>query len=181
MRLRAIIALAVAAAGAFLIAPAAHAAPAVSGPCRPYPPAAGPATVAVSTTDPRPGETITVSGANFAKNTKLEIVLHSNVIVLGTVTTDAQGSFTTTVKMPSDLSGQHELAVVGGTPDVQGCPVRPISFLGIQPGNSGNPPGTSFTGVDVLAMILGAAALIGIGVALNRGGKRRRTYANDIG
>jgi hypothetical protein len=175
MKLRAILALAVAAFAALFVAPGAHAATTLY-------PVNQCASLSVSTTNPLPGETITVSGTNFTPNASVRLELHSSVIVLGTVKADAQGSFTTTVKLPSNLTGTHVIFAATGF-DPLGGQCVPSASLGIQPGSTNTPPpgGTSFTGVDILAMVLGAVALLGIGYALNRSGKRRHTYANDIG
>jgi hypothetical protein len=174
MKLRAILALVVAAFGAFLVAPSAHAATALY-------PFQECASLSVSTTNPLPGETITVTGTNFTPNASVRLELHSSVIVLGTVKADGQGSFSTTVKIPSNLTGTHVIFAATGF-DARGGQCVPSASLSIQGGHAGPPPGgTSFTGVDILAMVLGALALLGIGYALNRSGKRRQTYANDIG
>lgn len=156
-----------------------------------YPPTICP-TVAVSTTTPLEGQSITVSGVNFAPHTKLTLELHTQTYDLGTVTTDAQGTFTTTVKLPAGVSGSHLIVAVGG--NITSCPADPSAHLDIQgtgqpsgtstssqgagvgggSGHGGNGGGTAFTGVDILLLVLIAAGLLGAGVALVRSGKRRK-------
>jgi hypothetical protein len=172
MRLRAIVALAVAAFGSMLLAPAASAAQYPTTVC---------ASLSVSTTNPLPGQEITVSGENFIANASVRLELHTTIYVLKTVTADADGAFTTTVKLPDGVTGTHSLVAATGAPSGGDCPNDPLQLIHIQTGGeSTSTPGnggTSFTGVDILAMIVGAGALIGVGVALNRSGQRRRGLA----
>jgi hexosaminidase len=170
MRLRAIFALAATVFGALLLVPAAaHAAG--------YPPTEC-ASLSVSTTHPLPGEEITVSGTNFLPNADVRLELHSKTYVLKTVTTDSSGSFSTQVKLPNGVVGTHQIVAASGAPST--CPT-PTVTLHIQKhgteGSSAPPPGhgTSFTGVDVLLIVIAAALLIGAGIALTRGGKRKHT------
>ena len=170
MRVRAILALAVAAFGMFFFVPAAGATA--------YPPTTCPS-LSVSTTNPTPGETITISSSGLPPHSNVRIELHTDVVVLKTVETDANGSFTTTVTLPAGVTGTHTIVAVPDKPMAPGCP-PPSVTINIQNGNPGG-GGTSFTGVDVLAMVLGAAALLAIGVALNRSGKRRKpTYIGEL-
>jgi len=167
MKLRAILAFAVAMAGFVLVGPAANA--------MAYPPTTCP-TLSVSTTTPLVGESIVVTGAKFTPNTNIRIELHTITYLLATVKSSAAGSFSTTVQLPDGVSGSHTIVAVGGMPE--GCPATPIK-IGIQTGPSststGGPPGPpAFTGVDVLLLLLAAAVLLGAGVLFTRGGKRRR-------
>jgi hypothetical protein len=180
MRLRTFLALALASACLIVAGPAAQAVA--------YPPTICP-TIAVSTTTPLVGEAITVSGVNFTANAHVRLELHTKVYVLANVTTSAQGTFSTSVTMPAGVVGSHTIVAIGGGA-VPGCPAEPIQIVKVQPpggnggGNGGgsNGGGTAFTGVDVLLLVLIAALLVGAGVMLNRGGKRRRpVYPNEIG
>jgi hypothetical protein len=174
MRLRAILAFAVAIAGLVLAGPTASAAA--------YPPATCP-TLSMSTTTPLVGESIVVTGSNFSPNAAIRIELHTKVYVLANVTSDADGAFRATVKLPAGVTGTHLLVAIGGDIGATGCPTDPLQIVDIQVGaGSSAPPaggsssggGTAFTGLDVLALIVGAAVLLAAGVALNRSGKRRR-------
>ena len=182
MRLRAIIAIATAVLGALLLAPAARAAQPAQ-----YPPAACPL-LSVSTTNPLVGAEITVSGVNFNPNASVRLELHSKIYVLKTVTTDNTGSFTTTVTLPDGVTGRHRIVAATGAPDVAGCPPNPFVTIRIQghgvAGSSagpGGPGGTSFTGVDVLLIVLAAVVLLGVGYALNKtGGKRKQGSGHPL-
>lgn len=170
MKLRAILALAVAAIGLFFAVPAASATA--------YPPTTCPS-LSVSTTNPQPGETFTLSSSGMPAHAMVKIYLHSDPILLKTVETDASGSFTTTITLPDGVTGTHTIVAVPDKPMAPGCP-PPSVTIDIQ-GKNTNGGGTAFTGLDVLAMLLGAAVLIGIGVGLNRSGKRRRpTYIGEL-
>lgn len=180
MKLRAMVTLAVAVLAAAFVAPAqAGATPQALA----YPPAICP-TLSVSTTHPLPGERITVSGVDFTPNATVHLVLHSKTYNLATVTANGQGEFTTQVTLPSGVVGRHEIVAVSGFPQVQGCPPRPIVVIyihapeGTSAGHNPGSGGTSFTGVDVLLILIAAALLIAAGVALNRGGRRRHSAAD---
>src|SRR5258706_15081607 len=89
------------------VGPAA-AAPAAAAP---YPPPVC-ATLSVSTTTPFPGQTITVSGVNFAPNEQITLVLDTGA-TLGDVTVGADGTFSKDVVVPNDLRGNHRISVQG--------------------------------------------------------------------
>jgi hypothetical protein len=151
----------------------------------PYPPSACP-TLSVSTTNPLPGESITVSGRNFDANARIEIVLDKPGRVMRTVTSDSNGQFTTSITLPAGLTGRHLFKAIGGGSDAtRGCPADPGQAFDVQggsaaslePGSSGangpgapgsNGGGTAFTGLDVAGLLAIAAALIGAGALLNR-------------
>jgi hypothetical protein len=177
MRVRAILALAVAAVAMFFVAPAAGAAPSVA--CPPYPPSVG-AALAVSTTNPQPGDSITVTGSHFVANASVRLELHTTVVVLKTVQADASGDFTTTVTLPDGVTGTHTIVAATGVPTSGDCATPTITITIQNPGPNGG-GGTSFTGVDVLAMVIGALALLGVGIALTRSGKRRKpTFQGEL-
>src|SRR3954470_6374356 len=64
-----------------------------------YPPTTC-ATIAVSTTTPNPGQTVTVSGEQFQANVQVTITMTPYGITLAKVTTDSNGKFSTGVKIP---------------------------------------------------------------------------------
>jgi IPT/TIG domain-containing protein len=181
MKIRATLALVLALAGLVLVGPVSPAqASGIASAIEAYPPTICP-TISVSTTKPAVGETITVTGQNFDPSKSVTLVLNSKTYVLATVKTDAAGSFSTKVKMPAGLTGSHVLSVKGAQ---SGCPADPIQIvIGGAPvtspatGPNGGPP--AFTGVDVLWLLLAAAALIGVGVLLNRrrGADARHTHS----
>jgi hypothetical protein len=184
MKIRSILVLVVAAlAGLLLAAPAAQAR--AAAPTDPlYPPTTCP-TISVSTTHPLPGATLTVVGSNFDPDTKITLRIKTPSIFLRAVVSDAGGSFTTTVKLPAGLSGTRLIIAVGG--QTGGCPADPIRIV-IQGGssnsgngNGNNGGGTAFTGTDIAGLLAIAAALIGLGVLLNRrsrSAKRATTHVS---
>jgi hypothetical protein len=172
-----------AAAVATLLTAAAVAPAAAAEPAAQYP-ATVCAMISVSTTHPLPGETILVSGVDFRAHAAVRLELHSAPRYLTTARTDARGSFATRVRIPEDIHGRHRLVAATGRPDNANCPGNPYVAIYVQGGVTAStaPPGghhggTSFTGIDVLLILLAAAVLIGTGVALDRGGKRRHAHS----
>jgi hypothetical protein len=75
-------------------------------------------TLDVSTLEPAPGEAVTISGSGFAPGSEVTITIESTPQTLTTVSADADGAFTATVQIPTDLSpGSHTLKATGVTPD----------------------------------------------------------------
>lgn len=175
MKIRAILALVFASVGLMVaVAPAATAA-------GPYPPSTC-RTLSVSTTTPLEGGSLTVTGENFAPNAQVRIELHTTVSVLATVTSDGNGSFSTSVTLPAGVTGTHRIVAVGG--NVAGCPDKSVEItIQANGGTNGNGTGggsnggTAFTGVDIALLLAIAAGLLGIGVLLNRRSKPARARA----
>jgi hypothetical protein len=121
------------------------------------------------------GETITVTGTGFTPNANVHLVLRGGgkTYDLGTFKADGQGSFSAQVKLPAGVLGTHLIVAVSGAPNIQQCPGDPIQIHG--PGSTSTPPGgpTSFTGTDIMLILLAAAVLIAAGVIVSRSGKRR--------
>src|SRR5579875_1541416 len=142
-----------------------------------YPPKICP-TLSTSTTNPRPGERITVSGSHFQSDSRVTIALDSRSTVLGHATTNSRGSFSTTVTIPANRTGKHTIKAFGAQHvNVPSCSGQASQSLLIQSagesssassgggsggGGSGGsgPGGTAFTGLDILALLLLAALLI---------------------
>src|SRR5690606_530225 len=57
--------------------------------------------------------TLEVSGSGYLPDESVELSLHSDPIVLDTITADATGSFQTTVTLPSAVSGSHTVWATG--------------------------------------------------------------------
>ena len=188
-------------AGASLAAPA-MAAPiqAQTGVCniQSYPP--GQVGIQIPTNTVTPGETITVTGEGFAPDTTVVLTLQQTGAQLASVTTDAQGAFTTSITIPTGLApGRYTIVATGG------CPSNPALTLGLSaqvtvtarpatvtpPGQSGNgtpaanaaAPAASaagaggplaFTGTESLATVLASLALIVAGSAVVLVSRRRR-------
>ncbi len=141
-------------------------------------------TLAVSTTNPLPGEAITVTGTNFLANASVSLVLRPGEPALKTVTASAGGTFSTQVTMQDSTTngGNFDIVATTGAVNNSNCPADPIQTLGIQAetdtngggaggasgnGGSGN-GGLSVTGLDIAGLLVLAAALVGTGVVLNR-------------
>jgi len=140
--------------------------------CATYPIGAVPAAeLAVSTTTPFPGESIMVSGSNFVANEAITIELHSAPIVLAHVTTDGNGAFSVHVTIPSNLTGTHTIDVAG---DHSFCPSSPVTITIQSSGTSPSGGGLPNTGVDILAGVAIALALLAAGIALTHGGRRKQ-------
>lgn len=185
MRLRATIALVLAGLGFAFLGPvaAADAYPVVT--C---------STLAVSTTTPAAGETVTVTGTNFEPNKTVRLELHTKVYLLKTVTTGSDGIFSTQVTLPDGVTGSHLIVAVGGSLRATGCPADPSVSLTIKGsgvggvatstaagagGQSSGSGGTAFTGVNVLLMLVVAGILIVLGLMLNRRNTARHTLPRN--
>ncbi|MDT4901357.1 MAG: hypothetical protein QOJ78_2287 [Pseudonocardiales bacterium] len=171
MRVRAMIALGLASLWLVLVGPASSAVA--------YPPTTCP-TMSISTENPLPGATMTVTGNNFAANASIQLRLDtSSGNVMATLTSSAAGAFSVQVTLPAGLFGRHKFVAVGGDTDATGCPVDPFQVINVQPisassGAAGAGGGTAFTGFDIMALLVGAAVLIGAGVLFNRRGHASR-------
>ncbi|WP_305789293.1 fibronectin type III domain-containing protein [Symbioplanes lichenis] len=116
-------------------------------PVAPVAPPAVPADVpATLTTDKgpvaltAPEQTITVIGTGFAPHSTARVTIYSDPIVLGTVTTDAQGAFALPVTVPATLdAGAHTFLALGVDP--QGTTRRmalPVTVAPTTTGSSGS-------------------------------------------
>lgn len=175
--LYALVALALGTCAAILAAPAIasatpHSAAAAAATCPTYPPGPGPS-VSISTTAPFPGETVTISGANFDKNTHVSVVMSSPTVTLASVTTSASGAFTVHATIPANSSGTRTISVVGGAP-AQCLPNTLVITLQAAGPNTG--PSLSFTGVEIGAMIAVAIALLVGGALFATVGRRRKSH-----
>lgn len=138
--------------------------------CPTYPLSLGPS-VSISTTDPFPGESVTIHGANFDKNAQVRIVMTPPGSTLASVNTGSTGSFTTHVTIPASASGTATISVVGGAP----ADCLPNTVV-IHLQTAGTPPpggGLAHTGVDILIGLLVALALLVAGLVLTGTGRRR--------
>ena len=132
-------------------------------------------TLAVSTTNPLPGQSITVTGTNFQASVSVSLVLRPGETPLKTVTTDARGSFSTQVTMPDSTTngGNFLIVAVTGAVSSTSCPADPFQSLAVQAaaennGSSSGNGGLSSTGLDIAGLLALAAGLLGAGVLLNR-------------
>ena len=165
-----LVALLVAVASFFLLSPGSAGASATSGirAAAPYPPVFCP-TIAISSTHPFPGQTITITGQGFEAAQSLTLVMTPGNYTLGHVTTTAAGTFSVQVTLPAGVTGSRVIRAEGAGSD---CPVDPIQ---IQISSNTTPTSQSplpFTGVDILTALAIALALVGIGLLLTRSGRR---------
>ncbi|MEX2625602.1 MAG: fibronectin type III domain-containing protein, partial [Ilumatobacteraceae bacterium] len=71
---------------------------------------------------PAGGARVDVNGEGLKPNSTVRIEMHSDPVLLGTTTTDDEGSFTTSVYLPSTVApGSHDVIAIGEAPD--GSPV----------------------------------------------------------
>lgn len=145
------------------------------------------ASISVNTSNPPEGGQLTISGIDFGPNEEVEIDLLSGAIRLAVVTTDANGSFTTTVTLPDGVTCDHTILSTGRTTGRSATVAITIGSCqdddgdGGTDGDDGTSGGSTTTGGTLPRT--GAIALIsigGIGLTLLGGGllmtvKRRKT------
>jgi hypothetical protein len=126
-------------------------------------------------TSAAPSQDIVVVGTGFAPYSTATIVIYSHPVVLGTVTTDAHGSFHKSVKIPARLAvGRHTMIAAGVGPNGRsrylGMPVRVRSTGGIAATGA-----LARTGPPLTALaLLGTASLVSGGGMVITGRPRRR-------
>lgn len=146
------------------------AAPSPAASCVGYPPSVG-AMVSVSTTELRPDQSLAVTGRNFAPNRPVAINIDTApATVLARVTTDAHGSFSADLTIPSVPAGSYTISTSAGASTAT-CTTNPITVVveGVAP-SGGHRLGN--TGVDILAGLGIALGLLGAGLVLTRAGRR---------
>jgi hypothetical protein len=156
MRLRSLIVLpGLCAAALILMAPAAMAS---------Y---SGDGGVTISPSTPSAGGDITIDSSGWMHDTDVTITLHSDPVVLGTVTADANGDVHTTVSIPAGTAaGAHTIELTGT--DSTGAPRDVTTAITIASGGGSLPR----TGAAIAAMVGVAAVLFAAGTALSRARKR---------
>lgn len=162
-----------AAACLLLVSPQAHAATVA-----PYPPSTC-SLLSVSTTFANPGDSITVSGADFVPGSTVQIIIVSPHTTLATVTTGTAGTFSAAVTVPNLAAGSYQITA---TSTRLACPVNTLTItVGTEPnsgGTGGHTPAN--TGVDVLLLVGTGAVLLAAGLVVNRSGRRRRHAAHRV-
>jgi hypothetical protein len=156
-----------------VIAGALLAVPAIAN-AAPYPPTGG---CSLSTGDSTvaPGERVTITGSGFPALATVQLSVESSGSALGSVTTDADGSFTSAVTVPSNVSGAERIVASSrGTSclfGLSGPAGAPASGSSDGSANSA----TATTGVAAISATLAALALLGGGLAFLVLGRRRRS------
>jgi hypothetical protein len=88
--------------------------PPITTPTTPPAPTYTPTPLVLSAASVPNGGTITISGNGFKPNEQIEIVLHSDPILLGTVRADSFGNFTFTTTIPAGAPlGEHTIIATG--------------------------------------------------------------------
>jgi LPXTG-motif cell wall-anchored protein len=151
-------------------------------------PSAPPSTPFVLTTDrgtittATVGQALTVVGDGFLPFSTVTVVIYSTPTVLGTVVTDAAGTFSKPVTIPDLVAGAHTLVAYGtdssGNPrsmalavTVGGTPARPTATT-----TATSSHGTlAYTGFEAVPAVALAGGLLVAGAALLLVARRRRT------
>ena len=116
-----------------------------------------------------------VSGSGLEPGSTVTIVLHSSPVTLATVTVGPDGSFSTTVTLPTDLAAGTHTIIASGT-SAFGLPVTSSAQF-VQDPPDPPAPALPTTGFDAgTATALGAFALL-TGFGLIRLGRRRARRA----
>ncbi|WP_263118535.1 pullulanase-type alpha-1,6-glucosidase [Cellulomonas fimi] len=144
-----------------------------------------PATITLSPAEVRAGESLTVQGSGFPAGEPVQLWLHSDPVLLTTVTADGSGAFTAEVVVPAGTeAGAHTLRAIAGTVEAS----APLTVLAAAPvavdpdPGTGTDPGTgaatgsgstgrgalATTGTGVLALLLTAGALLTAGLIARR-------------
>jgi len=136
-----------------------------------YPPSPH-ATIMASTTTPSVGETIEASGTAYCPDEDVRITLAGKYVT--TTHTDLAGDFDPPVTVHQ--TGKLRLCGIGasGLPNDRDCLILTVKAHNTGPGDHHPGGGTSFTGTDILLIVLAAAVLLGAGVALLMAGRRKR-------
>lgn len=139
--------------------------------------------VAASDTTVVPGQPITISGCCFSGEVVLDIF--STPQRLGTATANADGVFTATVTIPTDIApGEHTITATGQNADGSGTLVLrfPITIVGAAGAADGVRTGTGTgtgalprTGADAFPLAQGGLALVLVGAAAVLSVRNRRT------
>jgi len=161
------------AAAALLIAPSAEA--------KPYPPTQ--CSLSASSARIQAGGTVTLVGTGFDADTTVTITLASSGAALGTAVTDANGTFSITVDVPSDApSGENTVIASGGSTTCSAHGTSSSGVEGVGVGSGSGTPGSGSssgsgtlaeTGVKIATISLIGLALIGGGAMLLTAGRRR--------
>lgn len=136
--------------------------------------------IAVSTTSPAEGSTITVTGTDFDANSTVNLTLYSQPYALGSVTTDSSGAFAASVTLPNGVTGSHTIVAQGpsSSASVSIEIYSKSQGSGYAAGNngSGSSGGLASTGFAVAGIgVVGLALLIGGSVLLLSGRRRKVT------
>lgn len=145
-----------------------------SGPAFAYGPNAP--SVTTNTSSVTPGGTLVVTGTGFEPNSLITLVLHSDPVTLGTVTANANGSFTDEVTVPSDTPpGDHTIIASDTYGDTASTEiVVTAAVTGANSTTSSGGSGLAFTGADIAALTSVGAVALALGGMLVLATRKRR-------
>lgn len=140
----------------------------------PYPPSSA-CTISSSDTTVTGGDSLTVLGSGFPANATVHLSVHSDAISLGSVKTDASGSFTDHVTIPTSITGTDHLIVAdAGSTTCQFDPFGGAGVAGVA--THRNSGGLASTGFHTLtASLIAGVLLVGGGLLLLLGRRRRES------
>jgi hypothetical protein len=116
------------------------------------------------------GQKVPLSGSGYAPNSAVSLYIYSTPTLLGTVTTDAQGSFATTVTIPATLApGTHHLVSAGVDPSGNVRYLRSDVTVTTPSGQ------LAWTGFETTPVVLAGGLAVLLGIVLVVVTRRRRT------
>jgi hypothetical protein len=116
------------------------------------------------------GQKLPLSGSGFAPGSTVSLYLYSTPTLLGTVLTDATGSFSTTVTLPAGLApGAHHLVAVGVDASVNARVLRSDVTVPTPAGQ------LAWTGFEATPFALAGGLAVLLGIVLVVVPRRRRT------
>jgi hypothetical protein len=131
--------------------------------------------IQANTSSTTPGGSVDVTGSGFCLNCTITLTLHSNPVTLGTTTSDGNGSFSTSVSIPSGTEpGSH--AIVATDPDGDSASTAILVSATTGPTIAAS-SGLAFTGADIAALSAIGAVALAVGGMLILTGRRRRRAA----
>jgi len=134
-----------------------------------YPPDAP--SVSVSDSTVAPGESIVLTGERWQGGASIVLTFHSAAVSLGSVTARPDGSFSTSVTIPSSAApGAHQILATGtASSGATRTVATDLTVLGtVTP-----PGGTAFTGSRLQVWMVAGVVLLFVGLALIVLGRRR--------
>jgi len=129
------------------------------------------ATLSISATTAHIGDTLHISGVGFTPGDELDIVIHSDPVVIKHISVDASGIFGFDWVVPDLSDGNHVITVEGSSNAT--CPIDPLEIV-ISGTNPTEPGGNANTGAKIAGMVGIAAVLLVGGTALTVFGRRRK-------
>jgi hypothetical protein len=130
----------------------------------------------ISDSSPTPGSSVNVSASGFQPNSTAQILLHSTPVLLATSPTDANGTVSATVTIPTDAAlGAHDIVLSGDDSSGSAMSVSiPITVVAATTTSTGSGGGLAFTGADIALTAAVGLAAFGFGGFLLLSVRRKR-------